>query len=274
MIIDSHQHFWNYNPVKDGWITNAMEVIRNDFLPKDLKPILEANKVDGCVAVQADQSEDETRFLLQCAEENPFIKGVVGWVDLCAHNSEERLGFFSQNKNLKGIRHIVQSEPDDFMLRTDFQNGIRNLKQFGLTYDLLVSPNQLPATIQLVRKFPSQLFILNHVAKPDIENGKIEVWAEKIIELSKNENVFCKVSGLVTEANWTLWTPTDFRPYLDVIFKSFGAHRIVFGSDWPVCLLAANYREVRNILENYMAPFSEKQKRKVMGENAMNAYNL
>lgn len=274
MIIDSHQHFWNYNPVKDGWITNAMEVIRNDFLPKDLKPILEANKVDGCVAVQADQSEDETRFLLQCAEENPFIKGVVGWVDLCAHNSEERLGFFSQNKNLKGIRHIVQSEPDDFMLRTDFQNGIRNLKQFGLTYDLLVSPNQLSATIQLVRKFPSQLFILNHVAKPDIENGKIEVWAEKIIELSKNENVFCKVSGLVTEANWTLWTPRDFRPYLDVIFKSFGAHRIVFGSDWPVCLLAANYREVRNILENYMAPFSEKQKRKVMGENAMNAYNL
>ncbi|WP_296635663.1 amidohydrolase family protein [Polaribacter sp.] len=274
MIIDSHQHFWKYNPVRDAWIDESMEVIRRDFLPKDLKPILNNNGVDGCIAIQADQSEHETDFLLNCAKENPFIKGVVGWVDLRADNVEERLAYYSQNKQLKGIRHIVQAENNDFVLQADFQNGISKLEQFGLTYDLLVFPPQLEASIELVKAFPNQKFVLDHIAKPYIKDQKIEHWKTEITALAKAPNVFCKLSGMVTEADIKHWQPSDFKPYLDVVFKAFGTDRVMYGSDWPVCLLGASYSQVLKIVTDYISEFSDTEKAKILGGNALNFYNF
>jgi L-fuconolactonase len=274
MRIDSHQHFWKYDPVKNAWIDESMKVIRKDFFPEHLKPILQAAKIDGCVAVQADQSEAETTFLLDFAHKNDFVKGVVGWVDLLADNVEERLAHFAPDKDLKGIRHIVQSEPDDFMLRKDFQHGISKLHQFGLVYDILVFPTQLPASIALAEKFPDQPFVLDHIAKPYIKDKKIDGWEKDIRELARFPHVQCKVSGMVTEADWANWKKEDFTPYLDVIFDAFGTERIMYGSDWPVCLVAAEYQQALSILEDYISDFSEVDKAKVMGENAAKFYNL
>ena len=260
MKIDAHQHFWKFNPVRDAWIDDSMQIIRKDFLPQDLKPILEANTIDGCIAVQADQSENETDFLLQCAKENPFIKGVVGWVDLLSDTIEERLEHYSKNNILKGIRHIVQAEANDFMLRKDFQNGISKLQQFNLTYDILVFPPQLEAAIALVNKFPNQKFVLDHIAKPYIKDAKIDDWKINISTLAKAPNVYCKASGMVTEADLKQWKLSDFQPYLDVVFEAFGIDRIMYGSDWPVCLLAAEYQEQLNIVQDYIKTFSNKSK--------------
>ena len=274
MTIDSHQHFWKFDPVRDAWIDDSMEVIRKDFLPKDLQPILEQNTIDGCIAVQADQSEEETEFLLNLASENTFIKGVVGWVDLRADKVEDRLAHFSKNNLLKGIRHIVQVEANDFMLRKDFQNGIGKLEQFNLTYDILVFPPQLKTSIALVNKFPNQKFVLDHIAKPFIKDGKIEGWKQDIKELAKAPNIYCKVSGMVTEADLKHWKPSDFTPYLDVVFEAFGTDRILYGSDWPVSLLAAQYEEQLNIVKAYINGFSLEEQQKVMGLNAIKFYNL
>lgn len=176
MIIDAHVHFWKYSPLRDGWITDEMIVIQRDFLPEDLVPMLVANGVDGCIAVQADQSEAETEFLLNLAAEHSFIKGVVGWVDLCADTIEERLAYYSSFEQLKGMRHIIQSEPDNFMLRDDFRRGISKLKKFGFTYDLLLLPKHLPQAIDLVKHFPDQLFVIDHLSKPAIRTGEMENW--------------------------------------------------------------------------------------------------
>ncbi|ALJ04693.1 amidohydrolase [Pseudalgibacter alginicilyticus] len=275
MKIDAHQHFWIYNPVRDSWIDESMQLIRKDFLPIDLKPILEANSVDGCIAVQADQSEAETEFLLQCAQDNPFIKGVVGWVDLRADNVEERLAYFSKNKNFKGVRHIVQGETDDaFMLRPEFLNGIRKLEQFGLTYDILIHQHQLKQAIALVEKFPHQKFILDHIAKPKISEGIDAEWKKNIQILAAYKNVSCKISGLVTETSNFQWNESIFIPFLDTIVEAFGVKRIMFGSDWPVCLLAGQYQEVLQIITNYFGGFSKEDIEKVMSENAVQVYNL
>lgn len=274
MRIDSHQHFWKYDPVKNAWIDESMKAIRRDFSPEDLAPILKSANIDGCVAVQADQSEAETDFLLGFAENSEIVKGVVGWVDLMADNVEERLAVYSKNKWLKGIRHIVQSEPDDFMLRADFQHGISKLAQFGQVYDILVFPTQLPASIALAEKFPDQAFVLDHIAKPYIKDGKIDGWKEDIQQLAQFPNVHCKVSGMVTEADWANWKPGDFTPYLDVVFEAFGTDRIMFGSDWPVCLVAADYQQGLGIVEGYIAGLSADEKAGVMGINAQKFYNL
>lgn len=274
MRIDSHQHFWKYDPVKNAWIDESMKAIRRDFSPEDLAPILKSANIDGCVAVQADQSEAETDFLLGFAENSEIVKGVVGWVDLMADNVEERLAVYSKNKWLKGIRHIVQSEPDDFMLRADFQHGISKLAQFGQVYDILVFPTQLPASIALAEKFPDQAFVLDHIAKPYIKDGKIDGWKEDIRQLAQFPNVHCKVSGMVTEADWANWKPEDFTPYLDVVFEAFGTDRIMFGSDWPVCLVAADYQQGLGIVEGYIAGLSADEKARVMGINAQKFYNL
>ena len=274
MRIDSHQHFWNYDPIVYAWIDESIASLQRDFLPKDLKPILDANKIDGCIAVQADQSEAETEFLLKCSEENSFVKAVVGWVDLCADNVEERLAHFAENKKLTGVRHVVQEEPDDFMLREDFQFGISKLENFGLVYDILVYPTQLRASIVLANKFPQQAFILDHIAKPYIKDGKIDQWKKEIEELAKAPNVYCKISGMVTEADFKNWRKEDFTRYLDVVFNAFGIDRIAYGSDWPVSTLAAEYSEQLNIVEDYIADFSEEDKAKVMGGNAIKFYNL
>lgn len=274
MIIDAHQHLWKYDPVRDHWIEDSMEVLRKDFLPKDLKPILDANGVAGCIAVQADQSEEETEFLLKCAQENPFLKGVVGWVDLRAGNVEERLANYSQNEYFKGVRHIVQAEKDDFLLNKDFQNGVGKLSQYGLSYDLLIYPRQFPATLEMVEKFPNQIFVLDHIAKPSVSEKLDAEWVKNILLLSKHENVFCKISGMVTETKNFEWVKSDFTPYLASVVSAFGTDRLLYGSDWPVCLLAADYKEVLGIIVDYFQNFSTLEKSKIFALNAIKAYNL
>jgi L-fuconolactonase len=274
MIIDSHQHFWKYNSVRDAWIDDTMEVIRKDFLPKDLKPILEENGVDGCIAVQADQTETETEFLLACAAENPFIKGVVGWVDLTAENLEDRLIHYAANTLFKGIRHIVQAEKEDYLLRDDVQRGISKLAAFNLTFDILVYPHQLAAALQMVEKFPKQQFILDHIAKPNISAPMNNVWKDQITALSKCENVSCKLSGMVTETDNFVFSDEVFTPFMDHIFASFGANRVLFGSDWPVCLLATDYKTVFALINAYLEKQSTQIKAQVLGQNAIKIYNL
>ena len=274
MIIDSHQHFWNYHPLRHIWIDDSMEVIRKDFLPNDLKPILQENGVDGCIAVQADQTEMETEFLLECAEHNPFIKGVVGWVDLIDKNLEDRLKHFTTNPLFKGVRHIVQSEKDDYLLRKDVQRGIGLLSKYNLTFDILVFPKQLPAAVQMVKKFPKQTFILDHIAKPNISEPMTELWKTNIMALSKFENVHCKLSGMVTETNDFCFTAEDFTPFIGHVFSCFGANRILFGSDWPVCLLAADYTKVITLILEYLNEYSAHIKSQVLGINAIKIYNL
>jgi L-fuconolactonase len=274
MIIDSHQHFWKYDPDRDAWIEDSMEVIRKDFLPKDLKPILEENGIDGCVAVQADQSETETEFLLACAAENPFIKGVVGWVDLTAKNLENRLIHYAANPLFKGVRHIVQAEKEDYLLRDDVQRGIGKLAKFNLTFDILVYPHQLAATIQMVEKFPKQQFVLDHIAKPSISAPMNNVWKDQITALSKFENVSCKLSGMVTETDHFAFEKEAFTPFLDHVFTSFGSNRLLFGSDWPVCLLAADYKTVFTLINAYLEKQSIQIKAQVLGQNAIKIYNL
>lgn len=274
MIIDAHQHFWIYDAVRDNWIDDTMEVIRKDFLPKNLKPILDENNIDGCIAVQADQSEEETRFLLNQAKENTFIKGVVGWVDLLSENVDERLAYYAENKKFKGVRHIVQGEANDFMLRPDFQRGISTLQKYNLTYDILVFPPQLPAAIKLANKYPDQPFVLDHMGKPYIKSGEMANWKRNIELLAKCSNVVCKISGMFTEADWNYWTEKDFTPFLDVVFTSFGVDSVLFGSDWPVCLLAADYREQLDIIKSHINKFSTTDRAKIMGNNAIRFYNL
>ena len=272
--IDAHQHFWKFDPVRDSWIDESMQKIQRDFLPEDLFPLLNENQFSGCVAVQASQTEDETNFLVNLAAKNDFIKGVVGWVDLRGVTIEERLNHFSSNKIIKGFRHVVQGESDDFMLRKDFQNGISALKEFNFTYDILIFHRQLPAAIELVNQFQDQPFVIDHIAKPDIKSGEILSWKKGIQEISKAENVFCKISGMVTEADWKNWKTDDLKPYLDVIFENFSADKLMFGSDWPVLNVASDYAEVVKTLEDYIAQLPVENQNKIWYENAISFYKL
>jgi L-fuconolactonase len=275
MHIDSHQHFWRYTPQRDGWITDDMAVLKRDFLPEDLIPELQANHVHGTVAVQADQSEQETMFLLDLASRFPEIKGVVGWVDLCSPELPKRLEYFSRFEKLRGFRHVVQSEPDDrYMLREDFVDGVGCLQRFNFTYDILIYPKQLPAAIELVAKLPQQRFVIDHMAKPLIRSRTISPWQHQMREIALNPHVYCKVSGLVTEADWQSWREADIRPYLDVVFEAFGPDRLMFGSDWPVCLLAGSYETVKVVVANYIRELPEEQQVKILGLNAVRFYGL
>lgn len=274
MVIDSHQHFWKYHPVRNAWITDDMKVIQRDFLPEDLMPIYENLGINGCVAVQADQSEEETNFLLKLASENDFIKGVVGWVDLKNPKVDERLQHLSENRFLKGIRHIVQDETANFVLDPKFQNGISKLRKWGLTYDVLIYPNQLKYATKLVAKFEDTKFVIDHMAKPYIKNGEIERWKKDMETMAQHENVHCKLSGFVTEADWTQRKYEDFVPYLDVVFENFGSDRILFGSDWPVCLLAAEYTEVFKMVSRYLEKLRKNESEAVLGLNAIHFYDL
>jgi len=275
MKIDSHQHFWRYDAVRDAWISDSMAVLRRDFLPEHLAAELAANGIDASIAVQADQSESETMFLLDLAEKNKWIAGVVGWVDLSSPRVGERLEYFSHSPKLRGFRHIAQSETDDrFVARRNFVNGVAQLRAFGFTYDFLIYPKQLPAAIELVARLPEQRFVIDHLAKPGIKFGKTSPWAAQMKEVAQNNNVFCKLSGLVTEADWRHWKAVDFKPYLDAVFDAFGAERLMFGSDWPVCLLAATYRQVKQLIEEYVNGFSQSDKGKIFGGNAARFYGL
>ena len=274
MRIDSHQHFWKFDPIRDAWIDASMEKIARDFLPEDLKPLLDQSKIDGCVAVQADQSETETDFLLDLAGRYDFVKGVVGWVDLRSPQLSERLEHYCNNSFFMGVRHIVQAEKDGFMLQESFLKGIQQLKDFNLTFDILIFPHQLEEAVALVKKNPEQAFVLDHIAKPYIKDNKIDQWAKHINQLAVHQNVYCKLSGLLTEADWNHWQEEDFTAYLTVIMKAFGADRLMYGSDWPVCLLAGSYPHVVRIVENFISSLSTVDQKKIMGQNAHHFYNL
>jgi len=272
--IDAHQHFWHYDRVRDAWITDDMSVLRRDFLPEDLEIHLAESGIDGTIAVQADQTERETEFLLQLAERHQCIRGVVGWVDLRAADLATRLEHFSGFERFRGVRHIAQAEPDDFLERDDMVRGIGQLREFGLTYDILVYAHQIPAAIALAERLPDQPFVVDHVAKPRIREPSMDPWAAHMRELASHPNVCCKVSGLVTEADWARWRPEDIRPYLDVVFEEFGPDRLMFGSDWPVCLVAASYLRVVELVEDYAGHLSQAERDDLFGGSAIRFYGL
>jgi L-fuconolactonase len=275
MKIDSHQHFWRYDAARDAWITDSMAVLKRDFLPEHLAAELTANGIDASIAVQADQSENETTFLLGLAENDKRIAGVVGWADFLSPRLAERLEYFSHFSKLRGFRHIAQSEPDDrFLAQKQFVRGVAQLRTFRFTYDILVYPKQLPAALELVTHLPDQRFVVDHLAKPEIKAGKSSPWATQMKEVAQNKNVFCKISGMVTEADWKQWKADDFKPYLDVVFEAFGAERLMFGSDWPVCLLAATYSQVKQLVDIYAKGFFQSDKDKIFGGNAAHFYGV
>lgn len=274
MTIDAHQHFWIFDEERDSWITPDMQVIRRNFLPEDLWPVLKANKVDGCVAVQASQTDSETEFLLHLAEANDIVKGVVGWVDLRAANLYDQLERYSQFEKLKGFRHVAQGQPEGFLLQPEFVRGVGQLVAFDFTYDILIYQNQLKEAFNFAVKLPNVHFVLDHIAKPLIKAQELQPWADDIRRLAELPNVHCKVSGMVTEATWQHWEKADFKPYLDVVFEAFGTERIMYGSDWPVCLVAGEYEGAKGILTDYLSMFSDDEVRDVMGNNARRFYSL
>lgn len=273
--IDAHQHFWQFDPVRDSWIDESMIEIRRDFLPEDLEPILKKNGFDGCIVVQSDQTEAENDFQLKNAGKNSMVKGVVGWVDLCSPKVEERLEYYHQFKLMKGFRHMLQAEPDaSFMLQKSFLNGISLLQKFGFTYDLLIFSKHLENAKKLAKNFPDQSFVIDHIAKPNIKNQQIDDWKKNIQAIAELENVSCKVSGMVTEADWKNWKLADFTPYLEVVFEAFGANRVLFGSDWPVCNIAGGYKKMLSIVQNYTSALTQNEQELFWGGNATNFYTL
>lgn len=272
MRIDSHQHFWKYDPDEYGWIQSGWP-IRRDYLPDDLFSELHACNLEGCIAVQARQTLEESRWLLELADQAAFIKGVVGWVDLRSTEVIVQLERFAKHPKFVGVRHVVQDEADDrFMLGNEFVRGIERLRSFDLTYDILIYPRQLPAAIELVKRFPEQPFVLDHIAKPSIKTGELAPWDRQIRELAKHQNVLCKISGMITEADWNSWQPSDVRPYLDVVAESFGTDRLMYGSDWPVALLAGSYRQVYELSHEYLAALGTEAEQKIFGGNAERFY--
>lgn len=272
--IDSHQHFWQYDPEKHSWITDEMSEIRRNFSPSDLEPLLRKNGFSGCMAVQVEQCEEETVKLLELANTFDFIKGVVGWVDLSAKNVEDRLELYSRDPSFRGIRHIVWDKRGEFMEDPEFQRGITLLEKFGLTYDILAFDYQLSGAVNLVKDFPNQRFVLDHMGKPVISGAPSAEWRKNIFALASHPKVYCKVSGLVTQVKDFEWKGADLQPYLDVIVGAFGVDRLLFGSDWPVCLSSASYGQVVNLVAEYFNDFTEAEREKIFGRNAVDFYNL
>lgn len=274
--IDAHQHFWKFHPVKDAWLTDEMEILKQDFMPQNLQPILKKNGVEGCIAVQSDQSLIETQFLLDLSADFSFIQGVVGWVDLQSDEVDMQLDSFSDENKLKGFRHIVQGETDpEFLLRPSFLSGVQKLYDRNYTYDLLITYNQLPQAVRFADQLAEgQPVVIDHLAKPNILEKEFDSWAAHMKRLSQHENFYCKFSGLVTEAKWSSWTKEDFEPYINHIFDSFGAERIIFGSDWPVCTLAADYSQIIDLVSSYVDKLSTNEQEKVWHKNAESFYKL
>jgi L-fuconolactonase len=275
MRVDAHQHFWIYHPDEYAWIDDSMSALRRDFLPNDLSVELESSGFHGSVALQARQTLEETRWLLELAEGSPSILGVVGWVDLRSPDVRSQLKSFAQNSKLVGIRHIVQSEPDDrFLLHPEFLGGISALEEFDLAYDILIYPRHLPVTAEFVERFPRQRFVLDHLAKPPIKSGEIDSWADGIRRLAAFPNVFAKLSGLVTEANRRSWKPEQIVPYLEVAFESFGPQRLMIGSDWPVCLASSSYARTMGVVKDYILKREPESCDDLLGGNAMRFWRL
>lgn len=275
MRIDAHQHFWLYDEVKDAWITDEMKVIQRNFLPNDISQTLKNNSIDGVVAVQADQSHRETEFLVELAGIYKVIKGVVGWVDLQSEQIYEHLAHFSKYSIIKGFRHIIEAEQEgNFILRDEFQRGLEALTKYNYTYDLLIRPRHYGSTLACVQHNATQKFMLDHIAKPPIKTQEFDDWAMFIEQLAKNKNVYCKVSGLATEADWKNWRLDQFSQYIHHVIACFGKDRVCFGSDWPVCLLAASYEESLAIVQDKLGDFSEEELSQFWGGNATRFYNL
>jgi L-fuconolactonase len=273
--IDTHQHLWRYSAEEYEWIDDAMAALRRDFLLGDLTAAMASAGVDGTVAVQARQSLDETRWLLDIADGTDAIRGVVGWAPIAGENFPGCMEEFDGRAKLKGLRHVIQDERDPhYILREDFNSGIRAMADSGLVYEILIYERHLADTIHFVDEHPRQAFVLNHVAKPQIAAGVLEPWAMRMRELGRRENVSCKLSGLVNEANWKTWTPETLRPYLDVAVEAFGTTRLMAGSDWPVSLLATTYAQWFGVLESYFAGFSEPERAAIFGGTAIEVYGL
>lgn len=273
--VDAHQHFWIYNQEEYKWIDESMVKLRRNFLPSHLNRVLKRNGFDFCVTVQARQTLQETKWLLELAQNNSFIKGIVGWVNLKSNSVEQELEQFAAYKKFKGIRHVLQDEKDDgYMLRSDFKQGLRQLEKYGLTYDVLIYPRHIKYACTLVHEFPHQKFIIDHLAKPLIKESKIEPWKKDMQKLAREDNVLCKLSGMVTEANWNSWKQEDFIPYMEIMLEAFGPNRLLFGSDWPVCTVVAKYEQVLGIVTNFISSLSPAEQAHIMGQNAIDFYNL
>jgi L-fuconolactonase len=274
-IIDAHQHYWKFDPVRDNWITDEMKILQKDYLPSDADILFKQNHISGSVAVQADSSENENQFLLELATHHTFIKGVIGWIDLQSEGLEERLKHYQKFPILKGFRHLIQGEKQrDIMLNPVFQKGIGLLNKYDFSFDLLILQDQLPFAEKLTAAFPDQRFVIDHMAKPSIKNGMIAEWRLAMKKFAPLKNVYCKISGMVTEADFEFWEKDDFLPYINTVVETFGSKRIMFGSDWPVCLQAGSYEEVKQVAEDYFKSFSHAEQSDFFGGNAISFYRL
>ena len=273
--IDAHHHLWRYTPEEYGWIDKSMIRLQHDYTPADLSETMAIAKIDGTIAVQARQTLDETRDLLSLADTHPFIEAVVGWAPIASADFRSCLEALKRHPKLKGLRHVIQDEPDDnFILGREFNRGIAALESSGLVYDILICERHLPQAIEFVDAHPNQVFVLDHIAKPRIRERILSPWRERIHDIARRENVFCKISGMVTEADWHAWTEENLLPYLDTIFDAFGPARLMMGSDWPVCLLATSYTQWFEFLDRYAARLSEQEREQFCGGTAIRAYNL
>lgn len=274
-IIDAHQHFWQFNPARDTWMTpGIMDNIRQDFMPEDLHPILDQHGIQETIAVQVEQSEAENRFLLDLAEKHDWISGVVGWIDLRNPDIGEKLATYRKEKKLVGFRHILQSEPPSIMIDPDFLFGLEQLAANGYTYDLLIYWHQMEEAIEMISQLPELPVVLDHIGKPDIRDARILKWRKGITRLAEMPNVYCKISGMVTEAHWQYWTPQDLLPYLDLTFQVFGTNRCMFGSDWPVCTLASTYQHWFEVISKYLQKFSLEEQQAIFAGNCKQFYRI
>ena len=274
MRIDSHQHFWEYDPVRDDWITEEMAVIKRNFMPDDLQQLLVAANFEGCVAVQADQSEQETMFLLELARQYPFIKAVVGWVDLLANDLTTNIEQYVTDQSFKGVRHILQAEPDGFMTSPQFINGLKEIHRRDLSYDILTTEAQLSELLELVELLPEMRLVIDHISKPNIREQSFAHWAKYMEKISQHENVHVKLSGLATEADWANWDANDFQPYVDFCLDKFGPDRLMYGSDWPVCLLAGDYPTILDAIAGNLYQLSESEQAQIFGKTAEKFYQI
>ena len=275
MKIDSHHHFWNYDPVEYSWIGDHMAKLRRNFTPDDLLKEIQDAGIDGVISVQASQSLKETEFLNDYAKQHDFIKAVVGWVPLANPDVEPHIERWAQEEKVVGMRHVVQDEPDDnFILGKEFNNGVSLLKNYGLLYDILIYERQLSPSIKFVDQHPNQVFILDHIAKPRIGDNAFDPWRAHMQDLAKRENVYCKLSGMATEAKWDDWTPEQIRPYMEIALDAFGPSRMMFGSDWPVALLAIEYKQWVDIVADFVSTLSEEEQAQFWGTTAQEAYRL
>lgn len=273
-MIDTHVHFWNYHPVKDAWINEDMGVIRKDFAPKNLMRVYSELQIEGCIAVQASQTEDENKFLLDLAAQSDLIKGIVGWIDLKDDNLTDRLNYWHNFKLIKGWRHILQAEKPDFFKQKDFISGLKALKDYQYTYDLLIYHNQFPELLDLVAQIPDQALVLDHCGKPDVKQQNLKTWANHLKILAQNPNVYCKISGLLAEADWKNWTEKEIFNCFDVVFEHFTPQRVLYGSDWPVMLISRPYDVWFKLVYKYTQQFTQKEQKLIFGENAKAFYRL